>query len=249
LSSILVGKPTNLRRQPALFTQYSDAELIARILDGRLLEIPLDPQAPPYTESEVSALLGYLQSFPQRPWADINRGREVYDSLCAACHGLYGRGDGLAARSLSASPRDLIESADQQRMSDDELVRLISNGKGAMPGAADVLTAHEVRALIPFLHNLSLGFELYNRFCAYCHGPEGRPHSLAQGPLGSARRQSSLPTFDEAYFQSHTSEQIRTGIQHLRRQSRPTMPHLANQLSADEVSDIITYLRSLPVEQ
>jgi mono/diheme cytochrome c family protein len=249
LASILVGKPTNLRRQPALFTQSGDAGLIARILYGQLLELPLDPHAPPYTESEVSALLGYLRSFPRRPWAEISRGREVYDSLCAACHGLYGRGDGLAARSLPAPPPDLIASAEQRRVSDDDLVRLISDGKGAMPGAADVLTPHEVRALIPFLRTLSPGLELYNRFCAYCHGPEGRPPSPAEGPLGPAGRQSPLPVFDQAYFQSHTGEQIRAGIQHMRRRSRPTMPHLAGQLSADEVGDIVSYLRGLPAER
>jgi hypothetical protein len=34
----------------------------------------------------------------------------------------------------------------------------------------------------------------------------------------------------------------------MHKQSRPIMPHFAGQLSADEVSAIVTYLRTLPPE-
>jgi cytochrome c553 len=133
-------------------------------------------------------------------------------------------------------------------VSDEALFRIIADGKGAMPGTADVLTAHEVRAVIAFARVLSPGYELYNRFCAYCHGFTGQPPPSAQESAGSPRVGKIIPTFDETYFRTHTSEEVRAGIQHMRKQNRPVMPHFAGQLTADEISDIVTYLRTLPPE-
>jgi mono/diheme cytochrome c family protein len=237
----------NLRQHAELFATHSDAELIARLLSGNASGVSIDPAALPYTESEVTALLAYLQQLPALAWTEVNRGREVYDSLCAACHGLYGRGDGLGARSLPSPPRDLSAPTYQQQVSDEALLRIIADGKGAMPGTADVLTAHEVRAVIAFVRVLSPGSELYNRFCAYCHGVTGQPPS-ADESAGSPRVEKAIPTFDERYFRTHSSEEVRAGIQHMRRQNRPVMPHFAGQLTADEIGDVVTYLRTLPPE-
>src|SRR5262249_1078022 len=165
--------PPNLRRPPELFAAHSDAELIARILEGKALLVPVAPAALPYTEAEVTAVLTYLQRLPTLPWAAVNRGKEVYDSLCTSCHGLYGRGDGLGARALAVPPRDLAAPAYQEQVGDEALFHIIAEGKGAMPGAADVLTAHELRAVVAFVRVLSPGYEFYNRFCAYCHGFDG----------------------------------------------------------------------------
>jgi mono/diheme cytochrome c family protein len=248
LASILVVSPQNLRQHPELFSAHSDAEIVARILYGQALLVPIDPTALPYTEAEVTAVLTYLKRLPTLSWTAVNRGKEVYDSLCTSCHGLYGRGDGLGARALSVPPRDLTVPAYQEQISDEELRRIIADGKGAMPGASDVLTAPEVRAVLTFLRVLSPGYELYNRFCAYCHGFAGHPPAAGLENRGSARVEPAIPALDETYFRTHTSEQVRAGIQHLHKQSRPTMPHFSGQLSADEISDIVTYLRTLPPE-
>lgn len=248
LAQILAAKPQNLRQHPELFAAHSHAELVARILYGKAFLVPIDPTALPYTEAEVTALLTYLQRLPTLSWTEVNRGKEVYDSLCTSCHGLYGRGDGLGARALSVPPRDLTAPVYQAQIGDDELRRIIADGKGAMPGAADVLTAHEVRAVITFLRVLSPGYELYNRFCAYCHGFAGHPPASNPENRGSVRVEHAIPAFDGTYFRIHTIEQVRAGIQHMRKQSRPAMPHFSGQLSADEVSDIVTYLRTLPPE-
>ena len=248
LTPILAGKPVNLRQRAELFATHSDAELINRLLSGNVLRVSVDPAALPYTETEVTALLTYLQQLPTFSWTEVNRGREVYDSLCSACHGLYGRGDSLGARALPSPPRDLSASAYQEQVSDEALFRIIADGKGAMPGTADILTAHEVRAVIAFVRVLSPGYELYTRFCAYCHGFTGQPPPSAQESAGSPHVGKVIPTFDETYFRTHTSEEVRAGIQHMRKQNRPVMPHFAGQLTADEIGDIVTYLRTLPPE-
>lgn len=245
LAQVLATKPLDLRQHPELLTQHSPAELAARILHGTAFAIPVGPTAPLYSEHETSTLLVYLERLPTLPWSVISRGKDVYDALCAACHGLYGRGDGLAARTLAVALQDLSEPSYQDHVSNEELFRTISDGKGTMPGAGDVLTPQEIKAAIAFLRVLSPGYELYGRFCAYCHGPEG--HSLVPSTKSSGviLSQRVIPSFDYAYFQTHTTEQVRVGIQHMQRQPRPAMPHFAPQLSADEMADIVTYLRSL----
>ena len=67
--------------------QSSEAELMARILYGRELAIPLDPQALAPSDEEVAALSAYLRRLPTIPWAEIRQGQEIYDSLCVYCHG------------------------------------------------------------------------------------------------------------------------------------------------------------------
>jgi len=39
--------------------------------------------------------------------ADLELGKEIYGTQCAACHGAQGKGDGPAARFLETTPRDL----------------------------------------------------------------------------------------------------------------------------------------------
>lgn len=243
LAAILAAKPRDLRQQKELFAKNSDAQIIARILYG----IPLttvSSAAPPYSEGESTALITYLRQLPTTNWEEVGRGKDVYDSLCAACHGLYGRGDGLAAHSLPVRSPDLTSPAYQQ-ISTDALIRSITNGKGAMPGAGDVLTAHEIKAVVSFLRILSPGYELYMRFCAHCHGFDGQPPPASAEEILSTARQKSPPPFDISYFRVHTTEQIRRGIQHMRREPRPVMPHLARQLTAEETSEIVRYLRTL----
>jgi mono/diheme cytochrome c family protein len=53
---------------------------------------------------------------------------------------------------------------------------------------------------------------------------------------------------DAAYFRTHTPEQVRTRMQHRRKEKRTGMPHFAGELSSDQVAQIVTYLRTLPPE-
>jgi mono/diheme cytochrome c family protein len=117
-----------------------------------------------------------------------------------------------------------------------------------MPGAGDVLIAHEIRAVVAFLRILSPGYELYDRFCARCHGEDGDPGKLStQG--GRTVTQKPPPRLDATYFKQHTLDHLRTASQHLPKQNRPTMPHFGNQLGSDQVMDIVRYLRTLPPDE
>ena len=248
LAHMLLVTPPPLRRA-ALFTQYTESELVVRVLLGKDLQVPFAPSSLPDTDAEVTALFTHLKRLPTISWEQADTGAQVYDSLCASCHGLYGAGDGLLAAALPVPPRDLSTTLSQSQISDEELWRVIADGRGAMPGAADVLTRDELRAVVAFVRLLSPGYELYTRFCAICHGPNGSPIAITlPDPSDADIVPAEIPTFDEEYFRIHSEDHVRLWIRHMLKENRTVMPHFSGELNAEEVRQIVAYLRSLPPE-
>ena len=245
----LVGKaleiqPSDLRTTNLL--RNSDDELIVRILHGKTLPVPVNPKAWPSSEEDVSALLVYLRRLPTLSWGKIEAGESVYDSLCLTCHGIHGHGDGSLTSTLPVPPRDLSAPSYQKQVSDEELLKIISEGKGAMPGTGDVLSLDDRKDVVAFIRVLSPGYELYDRYCVSCHGTKGKaPDPALLAALGFPSSQKIPPAFDRAYFQQHTDEQLWPKIAHMLEMSRVVMPHFAGELTAEQVREIVTYLRTL----
>jgi cytochrome c6 len=72
----------------------------------------------------------------------------VYKAKCASCHGADGTGNTPVGKSLKL--RD-FHSADVQKLTDAELTKIISAGKGKMPAYAKKLTAEEIQCLVSFI--------------------------------------------------------------------------------------------------
>ena len=77
--------------------------------------------------------------------ADASAGKAVYDKSCKSCHGPDGAGNPAVAKMMKVDMQDL-KSADVQAMSDGDLEKVITDGKGKMkpvasaaPSAADVV--------------------------------------------------------------------------------------------------------------
>jgi high-affinity iron transporter len=77
----------------------------------------------------------------------------TYGARCAACHGESGRGDGIAAASLSPRPRDFGDPTWRASRTDAEIAAVIAGGgtsrglSPAMPAQTD-LTEADVHALV-----------------------------------------------------------------------------------------------------
>lgn len=74
----------------------------------------------------------------------------IFSTRCAACHGVSGKGDGIAAASLNPKPRDYSDKAWQASVDDAYLAKSILEGGAAvgksplMPGNADLKDKPEV---------------------------------------------------------------------------------------------------------
>jgi mono/diheme cytochrome c family protein len=214
-------RPPSLRR-PALWAENSEAELMAKVLYGRDLSVPLDAATSISSNADVTAITAYLRRLPSIPWEQFSTGQALYDSLCVYCHGLYGRGDGIMAEQLPAPPRDLSSPAYQNQMSDRDLLHIIAEGKGAMPGVGELMDAEQLRAVLAYVRVLSPGHELYTRFCAVCHGIDGHPPEIDTEAIGEAEAMpEELPqvAFNQTYFRTHSDAQVRRSIQHMLRLS------------------------------
>jgi mono/diheme cytochrome c family protein len=62
---------------------------------------------------------------------DAKAGQAVYDKSCKACHGPDGTANPVIAKTMKVDMQDL-KSAEVQGMSDDDLRKIISGGKGKM---------------------------------------------------------------------------------------------------------------------
>lgn len=84
-------------------------------------------------------------------------GADIYAKHCVSCHGKEGKGDGPAAAALNPAPPDLTDTERMEALSDDQLLKVLSDGKGFMPGYATMLKAEELKALATYVRSLSAG--------------------------------------------------------------------------------------------
>ena len=69
--------------------------------------------------------------------ADANAGKAVYQKSCKSCHGPDGTPNAAVAKMMKVDMKDL-KSSEVQAMSDDDLKKVIANGKGKMKPIASV---------------------------------------------------------------------------------------------------------------
>lgn len=82
-------------------------------------------------------------------------GEELYKRQCAACHGDAGKGNGPAAMALSPKPKDLTNPERMNQFGDEELLEIITNGKGTMPAFGALLRSDELKEVMAYVRSLS----------------------------------------------------------------------------------------------
>jgi mono/diheme cytochrome c family protein len=84
--------------------------------------------------------------------ASIQRGKEIYEKMCALCHGTKGDGKGPAGAGLNPKPTNFMESHGE-KMTDGEHFWKISTGKGPMPSYEKQLTVEERWHLVNYINS------------------------------------------------------------------------------------------------
>jgi mono/diheme cytochrome c family protein len=84
--------------------------------------------------------------------ADAKAGQAVYDRGCKSCHGADGTPNPAIAKMMKVEMKDL-KSADVKAMSDDDIKKVITDGKGKMKPVTSVVGG-DAENVIAYLRSL-----------------------------------------------------------------------------------------------
>lgn len=105
---------------------------------------PAESRIPPNELANAQALQNPLPKTPE----NIAKGKTIYEKQgqCIHCHGIEGKGDGLAGKVLNPSPRDFTNPNFHRSRTDGEMFWVIkygSKGTGMMPMIGSAITEDE----------------------------------------------------------------------------------------------------------
>lgn len=83
----------------------------------------------------------------------LQRGKTLFDTNCALCHGTGAKGDGKLSGFFNPKPKDLT-SAEIRALSDTDIYLVITNGFGPMPSIAENLNRTERWDVINYVRSL-----------------------------------------------------------------------------------------------
>jgi mono/diheme cytochrome c family protein len=120
----------------------------------------------------------------------LSRGKGLYFQYCSACHGRVGLSNTPLGKVLEPPPRKLADPVAMARIDDERVFKVIKDGKPgtAMPGWGRLLNDRQIREVAAYVRSLkrprpawmsqddfdvAVGGEVYQSYCAICHGSMG----------------------------------------------------------------------------
>lgn len=88
---------------------------------------------------------------------DLKAGKAQYDTLCAACHGTSGKGDGPGAAALNPKPGNFTDCKAMAKESDATLFKIIKDGSQSvgrspmMPAWGGALKDQQIHDLVAYI--------------------------------------------------------------------------------------------------
>ncbi|MBL3619478.1 MAG: c-type cytochrome [gamma proteobacterium endosymbiont of Lamellibrachia anaximandri] len=183
-------------------------------------------------------------------------GRKLYISHCQLCHAADGKGDGPLAKAMRIDAEDLTTVV--RSGSDNNLIKIIT-GKGrhasthrisaSMPKWEEVFSEHQIKALVAYLRFLSsskhdligdpeIGLQLYQKYCAICHGIEGD----GKGIMTELLRIKPIDHTNPHKTEKLDNKELATSILDGRGKFMPAFRGVLNQ---SEVDGLVSYIRLL----
>ncbi len=92
-------------------------------------------------------------SVPMAFAADVKLGKAVYDKSCAGCHGADGKGNPAMAKVLGEKGLNLT-TPEVKKMSDDQIVKILVEGAGKMPGQKN-LSKDDQKNVLSYMRSLA----------------------------------------------------------------------------------------------
>ncbi len=81
----------------------------------------------------------------------VKKGKALFASQCAMCHGVTGDGKGDLAVAMHLKLTDFTQASALKGYTDGELFKIISHGNGVMPGQANRLADNHIWEIVSFL--------------------------------------------------------------------------------------------------
>ena len=111
------------------------------------------------SEAELLDIAVYISEITRKDLrfkGDTRRGRVIFKRACVACHGKDGTGRGILAHLIQIAMTNFTMSENMKGMSDEELVSLISEGKGDyMPSWKGTLSDDEITDVAAYVRLLA----------------------------------------------------------------------------------------------
>ncbi|OGR87718.1 MAG: hypothetical protein A3A86_03190, partial [Elusimicrobia bacterium RIFCSPLOWO2_01_FULL_60_11] len=83
-------------------------------------------------------------------------GKKIYDTKCTACHGADGKGKAAMAKMFKVDVSAMNLASDAvAAMKDEDLLKVIADGKNKMPAYGKQLSAEEQKSVAQYLRQLS----------------------------------------------------------------------------------------------
>jgi cytochrome c oxidase cbb3-type subunit III len=198
----------------------------------------------------VILILVQMDPKEQKDFEAIEAGEKLYTQMCAACHGNTGLGEG-AKQGTALNNQQFLNS-----VSDQDLFNYVKYGReGTLMPDYQFLTDEQLDQLVAFMRNWQTdtidfevpekidgdivnGEKIYGLYCLSCHGIEG-----------AGKKKMGTALTNPQYLKHTTNQQIWIGTAYGRENTRmgASLKGLdgVRQLSKQEITDVITYIRSL----
>lgn len=181
----------------------------------------------------------------------VSAGEKVYNKNCLICHGETGKGEG--AKAGTALNNQIFLNS----VSDKDLYNYVKYGREGtgMPAYGPRLSEKELQTVVAYMRNWQsedsnykvpktisgdpdLGLKQYNVYCLNCHGEAG---------AGKIKMGTTLA--NPQFLKYSTDKQLWIWTAYGREETRmgPSLKGLegVRQLREQDISDIVSYLRSL----
>jgi cytochrome c5 len=105
------------------------------------------------TSASMIALTAWISS--PLVWAgDAGDGKTTFQKLCVSCHGADGKGNPAMTKVFGEKELNIVDQ-ETKKKGDDELLKVITQGKGKMPAAGKNLSKQEQKHVLDHLRSLA----------------------------------------------------------------------------------------------
>jgi len=104
----------------------------------------------------MMAVLGFSAAlgFSQVSWAADAGGKAAYEKQCTSCHGPDGKGNPAMTKVFGEKELNIV-TKEVAGKKDDELLKVIVDGKGKMPAAGKTLSKSDQKAVLEHVRSLA----------------------------------------------------------------------------------------------